>query len=428
MIDSTTSHFPKQVADAIVRKVNLQVDSMLRGSKVVGREWRQKNNMFGLFENSELEIGELLGSGGFSDVYEVRGFNKAESKRTWTYQQSLAREVYKDSATDRNGKSKYVVKHLKVKISHDPNKFSMAASDLMMEAQFLSNLDHKNILRLRGWTSNGIESYSDGSHDGFFLILDRLEDTLGSMMEKWSAEDDLAKSLHQISLNEQGKLENFLLPRAKILSRTEVAHQIANALEYLHSKNIVFRDLKPDNVGFDKHGTVKIFDFGLARELPKECKNVNDVYHMSGMIGTLRYMAPEVALSKRYNQKVDTYSWAHIFWSCLTLRKPYESMTRNVYLLNVCKNGQRPAFESGWPDSIGKLLERSWAHDPCERITMIEACAYLERIENELQSELDLTQNKNKSAPLGSPLARQRRSFVPQLIERANANFVPFIV
>lgn len=420
MGDSTMAPFPKQVADAIVKKINMQLDSMLRGSKVIDNKWRQKNDTFGLFEKSELEIGDLLGSGGFSDVYEVRGFSKTESNRTWTYQQSLTREAYKDSAIDRNGKSKYVVKHLKVKMTQQPTKFAMAASDLVMEAQFLSNLNHKNILRLRGWASTGIDSYSDGSHDGYFLILDCLEDTLGSVLEKWRTENDLARNFSQLSMNSHGKLQTTLL------ARTKVAHQIADALQYLHSKSIVFRDLKPDNVGFDKSGTVKIFDFGLARELPKECENVNDVYHMSGMIGTLRYMAPEVALSKRYNQKVDTYSWAHLFWSCLALTKPYVNMTRNVYLVNVCKQGERPAFESEWPKSICKLLNRSWAQDPYDRITMIEVCAHLDRIEKELQAKLEV---ETKQAPLRPSLVRKRSStFVPHLITQTKSSVVPFVV
>lgn len=423
MADSKMISFPTQVAIAIVKKINMQVDSMLRGSNVVDDNWRQKNDTLGIFERGELQVGELLGSGGFSDVYEVRGFSKTESVRTWTYQQSLAREAYKDSAIDRNGKSNYVVKHLKVKMIQDTNKFSMAASDLVMEAQFLSNLNHKNILRLRGWASTGIESYSDGSHNGFFLVLDRLEGTLTSLMEKWETENDLARNLSQLSMDSHGKLETTLL------ARTKVAHQIADALQYLHSKNIVFRDLKPDNVGFDKFGTVKIFDFGLARELPKECENVNDVYHMSGMIGTLRYMAPEVALSKRYNQKVDTYSWAHLFWSCLALTKPYINMTRNAYLVNVCKHGQRPAFESEWPKSICKLLNRSWAQDPFDRITMIEVCAHLDRIEKELQTKFEVISSETKQTTLRSSLVWKRsNTFLPHLITRTKSSVVPFVV
>jgi len=173
-----------------------------------------------------------------------------------------------------------------------------------------------------------------------------------------------------------------------ILSRgVNVAYQIASALKYLHSQNIVFRDLKPNNVGFDKYGIVKLFDFGLARELPKECTDMNDVYHMSGMVGTLRYMAPEVAFSKHYNQKIDTYSWATVFWSCLSLTIPYPTTKRSEYLKNVCKLGERPPMKHKWPESICNLLENTWAQNPYDRLTMKEVCSELEQIELELRLE-----------------------------------------
>jgi len=172
---------------------------------------------------------------------------------------------------------------------------------------------------------------------------------------------------------------------SSLISRVRVAQQIASAVQYLHSKNIIFRDLKPNNVGFDEFGTVKIFDFGLCRDMPEELENANDVYKMSGRIGTLRYMAPEVALSKKYNQKVDTYSWSLLFWYCLSLSKPYPRTTQSQHLEQVCQYGLRPSLNDEWSESIQHLLEKSWAHDPYDRFTMLEVCTYLEIIEKELE-------------------------------------------
>merc|ERR1712048_423933 len=171
-------------------------------------------------------------------------------------------------------------------------------------------------------------SYSNGTHNGYFLILDRLEDTLEKRFESWKIRRD-TKSFSCIEKSTNNNDD--------ILDRINVVSQVAAALRYLHSKKIVFRDLKPGNIGFDKFGIVKIFDFGLARDLPESYiwgGSKNDEYNMTGMVGTLRYMAPENALMRNYNQKVDVYSWALIFWSCLTLEKPYEKMTRNTYLNN----------------------------------------------------------------------------------------------
>ena len=56
------------------------------------------------------------------------------------------------------------------------------------------------------------------------------------------------------------------------------------------------------NIGFDIRGDIKIFDFGLAKELkPIECEG-KDEYHSSGMAGTRRYMAPEMAQARGYGK------------------------------------------------------------------------------------------------------------------------------
>lgn len=405
---SKEPRYPEHVAKAIVRKVDSHVNAMIGSSQLVEGHWRCRDDTLGLFDKQELELGRLLGSGGFSDVYEVVGFRPKED-RWFPEHLRKARSELKRSKTDR-GKAKYVVKHLKVKMMGDASKFCMAAADLVVEAQYLSSLDHENILKIRGWSLNGIESYSNGKHNGYFLILDRLEDTLDKRIELWKRQS-LDFSRGPLRLSVKGCMSDMLL------SRTQVAHQVASALNYLHSKNIVFRDLKPNNVGFDENGTVKIFDFGLSRELPKPCVNVNDVYHMSGKIGTVRYMAPEVALSKGYNQKVDTYSWSMLFWQLLTLERPYAEMTRDSHQTRVCHFGERPELRDEWPDSIQRLLERSWSQDMYTRITMLEVCAYLERIEDELQSNLNVSKVIERS---GSFVMRP-----PKLIRNTSKTIMP---
>ncbi len=75
-------------------------------------------------------------------------------------------------------------------------------------------------------------------------------------------------------------------------------------MEDLHSKNIVFRDPKPDNVGFGQIGGVKLFDFGLTIGLPEGDKS-NPVRFLYIRCGTPQYMAPEVGLSLGYRKKFD---------------------------------------------------------------------------------------------------------------------------
>ena len=229
----------------------------------------------------------------------------------------------------------------------------MAAADLIVEGHVLASTRHPNILAIRGWAIAGAHAYSDGSHDGYFLIVDRIYETLSQRMARWRVEKQSQDEL--------------------LLECVRIATQLASALEYLHNRNMIFRDLKPDNIGFDANGDVKIFDFGLCRHLPSDGVSNDALFSMTGRVGTMVYMSPECALNLRYGVSSDVYSFSLVLFEMMNRgEKAYAGYDREQYLEQVCRNGERPQVDESWPIMMNDLLERSWSTNTEERPTMTE--------------------------------------------------------
>ena len=239
---------------------------------------------------NELNVDDLLGSGGFSSVYSARILPRAKDHHCNVV------PTFRDSMCHRT----FAVKLLDKKIWQKDIKYiSQAAADLALEAKLLSRLNHENIIQLHG-TSAGCPSASFLDQRGYFLVLGLLSETLSRRLQRWRS------SGHKC-----------------VIRRLQIAAiGIVKGMEYLHSNHIVFRDLKPQNVGWcETTGKIKIFDFGLAVELPKGAK-------LKSTVGTPRYMSPEIPSGQGYDFSCDVYSFGILLWQAVFVTK--RALLRNV--------------------------------------------------------------------------------------------------
>jgi hypothetical protein len=176
----------------------------------------------------------------------------------------IGRGCYADvyMVTNPNTKKSFALKSLNPKRIKDPETLLVAATDFAMEAKHLNELDHENIIQLKGICSTSFsQSFTEGTDEGYFLILDLLKEVLSDRLERCRKDTRLfSYDTTKLNIKEMyGRMEN-------------VALGIVKGMIYLHEKGIVMRDLKPQNVGFDEEGTVRLFDFGMARKL-EDCDN-----------------------------------------------------------------------------------------------------------------------------------------------------------
>lgn len=100
-------------------------------------------------------------------------------------------------------------------------------------------------------------------------------------------------------------------------------------------------------------------------------QNGDGTYNLTGLTGSVRYMAPEVANSQPYNAACDVYSFSILFWQILSCQTPYEQYTPKALREKVYNGPQkRPLIDPSWKESVRVLLQNGWAADFHQRCSM----------------------------------------------------------
>jgi len=270
------------------------------------------------------------------------------------------------------------MKCLRPQIRSDSRQFKVGIEDLVDETAMLASLDHPNIVKIHGRAGGcAANSFCNSVKlsDGFFVLLDRLKDTLDDRVRRWK------------KINPKG--------RPPTPSQVQTAASLADALAYLHTKKICFRDLKPANVGFDSLGVLKLFDFGFAVEIElleadksagssstgasREKRLLDDECR------TPRYMAPEVGLMQDYALPADVYSFGIILWEICALTKPFGKIFSKADFRKSVERGARPKVAKAWPPVLKDLITSCWPTAPAYRPGMKRVKSVLEAHAKELQ-------------------------------------------
>jgi len=134
--------------------------------------------------------------------------------------------------------------------------------------------------------------------------------------------------------------------------------EVVLAMEYLHSKNIVYRDLKPENLLIDSFGHIKLTDFGFAK--------VIDDNRTYTMCGTPEYLAPEVIKGKGHGVEVDWWAVGVLLFEMLAGYPPfYDEDPFGIYEKILLK---RITFPSHFSNSSRDLIKKLLAHDRTKRL------------------------------------------------------------
>lgn len=98
-----------------------------------------------------------------------------------------------------------------------------------------------------------------------------------------------------------------------------IIYQLLDTIAYIHSCNICHRDIKPDNILYDRaNKNIKVVDFGISKNFSSRGNK-----EMLTITGTLYYQAPEIFIGGGYDEKVDVWATGITFYQLVTGKTPF---------------------------------------------------------------------------------------------------------
>jgi hypothetical protein len=280
----------------------------------------------------------------------------------------------------RCGDGHYAVKYIQEGLI-DSDVGGNAAADAIFETKILMNLSpHPNICQIYGINGGGIDTFLASGQKRFFIITDRLSETLVDRLDLWREGKGYTDS-------EGIDKDKETIGGSRWNQRLEIALDIAAALVYLSDRMLVY-NVRPDKVGFDtRYGQIKLSNFSQVRQHGMD--NHASSITKSDDIKTLAYTAPEVLCKAPATISSDVYGFGIMLWEMLSLQRPFDGYDRSMHFEEVVQLNFRPTLDLKWPKAIRDIVGSCW--NPHRRPTIkvthesIEECLLFRDSEDELK-------------------------------------------
>lgn len=235
----------------------------------------------------DFEIGKPLGRGKFGNVYTAR---EKKTKFVVALKVMFKRQITEHNIEHQVSAAGCFSFPIKYQFPSTPNSQSPPPIQVRREIEIQSHVRHKNILRMYGYFHDKQRVY---------LILEYAPK--GTLF-------NLLQSQPQHNIDE---------PQAAIYVRS-----LADALIYLHKRDVIHRDIKPENLLLGHDGELKIADFGWSVHSPQSARTT--------LCGTMDYLPPEMLTGQTHDASVDLWSLGVLCYEMLVGRAPFNTQQLGV--------------------------------------------------------------------------------------------------
>ena len=227
------------------------------------------------------------------------------------------------------------------------------------EASIMKKLFHPNVISFK-------EVFKDVKLDYFYIVMEYAND--GDLSKKIKAQKQ--KNFGEKYFSEEKIMQYF--------------YQICRGLQYIHSKNIIHRDIKSQNIFLMKNGKLKIGDFGIAKALTNTKNNATTI------IGTPYYLSPEVINGEPYNYKTDIWSLGVVLYEMCCLKLPFEGNNIAALSIKIMK-GKYDPIPNKYSKNMSNLIKNMLNIDQKLRPNITEV------MQNPLVKNYAINKYSNKS-------------------------------
>ena len=250
--------------------------------------------------------------------------------------------------------------------------------DVLNESNILAKLDHQNIIKL------------------YDVFESKKPKNMINIVTEYADGGDLSEKIKE----RKNKNSNFT--ESEIL---DYFTQICLAINHIHEKKIIHRDLKSGNIFLMKNGFVKLGDFGIAKGLQRTIDKAKT------MVGTPYYLSPEILEGKAYDAKSDIWSLGVLLYEMMTFKMPFNANNLPMLSVKIMRGNYIPP-PINYTKDLRELVSKCLTVDPKIRPTIKEILG-MPFIKNHIRSFLDEVQyNKEFSKTITKKYKEKEKTVI----------------